>query len=84
MIPRWSATEQRRIPTNEAHLVRAAYGGAFISFGVLFALGAAKPLLSRTALVALLTFMSGFAFGRVVRMLVDGMPSPLFQAVFVE
>ena len=63
---------------NEAHAARAAYGGLFVAFGVLFALGAFNAKLTRISLVALATFMSGFALGRMVSLAADGMPPPAF------
>ena len=68
--------------TTEAHIVRSAYGGLFISFAILFWLGAARAQYTRPALIALLTFMAGFALGRAVSFVTDGMPHPLFIAIF--
>lgn len=62
---------------NEANMVRGAYGGLFLGFAVLLFLGARRADLATPALVALLTFMAGFALGRIVSVVVDGMPSPL-------
>ena len=62
---------------NEANMVRAAYGGLFLGFALLFLAGALKPSLTRAALVALLVFMASFAFGRLVSLLVDGVPHAL-------
>ncbi|MEM8963188.1 MAG: DUF4345 domain-containing protein [Acidobacteriota bacterium] len=66
---------------NEANMVRAAYGGLFLGFGALFFLGARRGPLATPALVALLTFMAGFAVGRIVSVVVDGVPSPLILSL---
>lgn len=68
---------------NELHFVKVAYGGGFIDFAILFALGASRPKLSFTSLVALGVFMGSFAFGRIISMLVDGLPAPLFQCLVI-
>ena len=68
---------------NEANMVRSAYGGLFLGFAVLFFLGARRDQLATPALVALLTFMSGFALGRIVSVLVDGVPAPLILLLIV-
>jgi hypothetical protein len=66
---------------NELNMVRAAYGGLFFAFGLLFLLGGIKPGLSTSALVALLVFMSGFACGRGLSFIVDGIHSALIAAL---
>ncbi|MFZ6874202.1 DUF4345 domain-containing protein [Undibacterium sp. Di27W] len=66
---------------NGTHAIRAAYGGAFIAFALLFASGASNADLSRTSLIAMTVFMGGFAFGRIVSMIADGLPHILFRAV---
>lgn len=63
---------------DHVHLVRAAYGGLFVTFGASFLLGALMPALERFALYGLLLFMGGFAFGRLTSILVDGLPGPTF------
>lgn len=62
---------------NEANMVRSAYGGLFLGFALLFLAGARRERFGTPALVALLTFMAGFALGRVVSIFADGVPSPL-------
>lgn len=66
---------------NEANMVRSAYGGVFLALSVLLALGATKEHFARPALIALLTFMTGFALGRAVSVVVDGLPSALILAL---
>ncbi len=62
---------------NEFNMVRSAYGGLFAAFACLFAAGASRPSLQKPALIGLLTFMAGFAFGRLLSILIEGVPSPL-------
>ncbi|MDQ5852195.1 MAG: DUF4345 domain-containing protein [Chloroflexota bacterium] len=66
---------------NEANMVRAAYGGLFVSSALLFALGATNEELTRSALIYLLVFMLGLAGGRMISVLVDGVPSGLIILV---
>ena len=68
---------------NEANMVRSAYGGLFFGFAVLFFLGAFRVRFEKPALVALLTFMAGFALGRIVSVFVDGRPSLLIFSLIV-
>lgn len=65
----------------ETHTIRAAYGGAFVGFGLLFLLGALYARLTEAALVALVTFMGGFALGRIFSLVVDGMPVGIYLFV---
>jgi len=67
---------------NEASIIRSVYGGLFLGFAVLFLAGALKQEYSRPALLALLAFMGGFAVGRVISLLADGVPSPLVLGLF--
>ncbi len=66
---------------NEANMVRAAYGGLFVSFATLFLFGAIRDRFTKPALIALLAFMAGFACGRIASILVDGMPSLLIVSL---
>lgn len=59
---------------SEANLFRAACGGMFVGFALLFCAGALKAQLARTAQFALLAFMGGLAIGRLVSMATDGVP----------
>jgi hypothetical protein len=63
---------------NEYHATRAAYGGQFVASGLLFLFGALWKAWRRPALIALATFMTGFAAGRIFSLIVDGMPAPGF------
>lgn len=67
--------------TNHLHVIRAAYGGAYIGIGALFMLGARGVIDTRAALIAVAVLFSGFAFGRLVSITVDGVPVALYLAV---
>ena len=62
---------------NEYSMVRGAYGGLFLSFAALFLVGAVHERFTLSSLVALFTFMFGFAIGRIASLLIDGTPSQL-------
>jgi hypothetical protein len=66
---------------NHLHVVRAAYGGAYLGIAALFLVGALRLIDARMALVSVLLIFSGFAFGRVVSLALDGWPVPLYLAV---
>ena len=68
---------------SETNLYRSGYGGLFLAFAILFALGALETHHSRTAQLALLTFMGGLAVGRLVSVVADGWPHTLITAVLV-
>lgn len=59
---------------NHVHIIRAAYGGAFLGIASLFLLGAVKPDFTRFSLVAIVILFSGFALGRTISIAVDGWP----------
>ena len=67
--------------TNHFHIIRAAYGGAYIGIGVLFLLGLVQPAMRRFALMAVAILFAGFAFGRLVSIVADGVPAPLYLGV---
>lgn len=69
---------------NEWHAMRAAYGGVFVAFGALFGAGAFSAALRRPALVAVATFMGGFALGRIASIAVDGAPAPAFYGALAS
>ncbi len=49
--------------------------GLYLGMIVLWILGAFRPSLTRAAVIAEIAFMSGLAVGRVLSIVVDGMPS---------
>lgn len=66
---------------NHFHVVRAAYGGAYLGIGALFLAGALQRIPQRAGLVAVLLIFGGFALGRMVSIALDGLPVPLYLAV---
>jgi Domain of unknown function (DUF4345) len=59
--------------------IRASYGGAHLGLGMLFALGL-TPTWRRAALLALVLFVGGLAFGRTVAWCVGDRPNDLVLA----
>ena len=61
--------------TNQFNMVRGAYGGLFLSFSILFFVGAFNKKIEFSAMVSLFVFMCGFAAGRIISIIIEGMPS---------
>ena len=66
---------------NHHHLIRAAYGGAYLGIAALFLLGLANPARRAFALQSVTVLFAGFAFGRLVSLAVDGVPVGLYLGV---
>ncbi len=66
---------------NHLHLIRAALGGAFIGIAALFLLGLIWERMRAFALLSIVVLFSGFAFGRLVSIAVDGVPASMFLAI---
>ena len=66
---------------NHMHVIRAAYGGSYLGIAALFLAGALGRMDTRAALSAVVLIFGGFAFGRVVSIVADGMPVPLYLGV---
>ena len=64
------------VGTDQTHIFRAVMG-LYLAMVALWVLGALRPGLTRTAVIAETVFMFGLAFGRVLSILVDGVPSSL-------
>ena len=62
--------------TDLTHIFRAIMG-LYLGMIVLWVLGAFRVSLTRTAVIAEVVFMFGLAFGRVLSIIVDGVPSAL-------
>jgi hypothetical protein len=62
--------------TDLTHIFRAVMG-LYLGMIVLWILGAFRPKLTQVAVIAEVVFMLGLAFGRVVSILIDGIPSLL-------
>lgn len=66
---------------NHLHVVRAAYGGAYLGIAGVFLAGALGRLDGRSSLAAVAIIFGGFALGRLVSIAVDGWPVALYLAV---
>ncbi|MFO1292319.1 MAG: DUF4345 domain-containing protein [Rubrivivax sp.] len=66
---------------NHFHVVRAAYGGAYLGIATLFLAGALGRVETRAALGAVVLIFGGFALGRIVSIAIDGLPVPLYIGV---
>jgi Domain of unknown function (DUF4345) len=66
---------------NHFHVVRAAYGGAYLGIAALFLAGALGRIDARSALAAVVLLFGGFALGRLVSIAVDGLPVALYLGV---
>jgi hypothetical protein len=70
--------------TDLTHIFRAIMG-LYLGMIVLWVVGAFRPSFTRAAVIAEIFFMFGLALGRVVSIVVDGMPSvPLIGYTVVE
>ena len=68
--------------TDLTHIFRAIMG-LYLGMIVLWVLGAFRESLSRTAVIAEVVFMFGLACGRVLSIIVDGVPSALLVVYIV-
>lgn len=66
---------------NHHHVIRAAYGGAYLGIAALFLLGLVSRARRAFALLAVSVLFAGFAFGRLVSIVVDGLPVGLYLGV---
>lgn len=66
---------------NHRHVIRAAYGGAYLGIAALFFLGLLRDHLRAFALLSVAVLFGGFAFGRLVSIALDGMPVGLYLGV---
>lgn len=66
---------------NHMHVIRAAYGGAYLGMAALFLMAAVGWVDRRTGLLAVVVIFGGFALGRVLSMALDGLPVPLYFGV---
>lgn len=61
---------------NETHIFRAVMG-LYMAQAVFWIAGALKPALTTAALWSVIVFMWGLALGRLISLIVDGMPRPI-------
>jgi hypothetical protein len=62
--------------TDLTHIFRA-YMGLYLGMIALWVLGAFRPSVTRAAVIAEIAFMFGLALGRVLSIILDGVPSVL-------
>ena len=68
---------------NALNEVRANYGGMQIGIGILLFSAGLLSWLSRPALLALSLITGGLVVGRIVSMVLDGMPNTTVQALLI-
>ncbi len=66
---------------NHLHLIRAVLGGAFLGIAALFLLGLLRDRMRAFALLSVAVLFSGFGFGRLVSIAVDGVPAAMFLGI---
>ena len=71
------------LSVNELSMVRSVFGGLFIAFSILFLVGVIFNDLLILSLMGLVTFMSGLALGRVVSIVIDGVPEALLLGLLL-
>lgn len=64
---------------NTRHILRAVMG-LYLAMALFWVIGARRADLRQAALCSLLVFVAGLGAGRVVSLLVDGLPHPLLAA----
>ena len=62
---------------NEAHIFRGIMG-LYLAMVLLWIIGAMRESCERPAIIAEVFFMGGLAVGRLLSVVVDGVPHPLF------
>ncbi len=67
---------------NTAHILRAVMG-LYLAMALFWVIGARRAELRQAALYSQLAFVAGLGGGRVVSLLVDGLPHPLLVAYLV-
>ncbi len=79
LVPSASVTYLLGFPVegiNQTHVFRAIMG-LYLANATFWLVAAGKPDLQRPALWVLFLFMLGLAFGRVLSIILDGMPGPI-------
>ncbi len=66
------------INTRDEATVFKAIMGLYLSFASFWTLGILKPTYWKAATLSNILFMFGLAFGRIVSILIDGLPSTFF------
>jgi hypothetical protein len=71
-----------QIDRNIAHIFRAIMG-LYLAFGLFWLYAAFKPEFHRVAVLTTIVFSGGLVAGRLLSVLVDGMPSPILMFYLV-
>jgi hypothetical protein len=66
------------VETTDLTNVFRAIMGLYLAFASLWILGTVKPNYWKVATLSQILFMLGLAFGRILSLLLDGIPSPVF------
>lgn len=64
--------------TVDENNVFKAIMGLYLAFGFIFIIGIVQPIFWQTATISNVIFMFGLAFGRIVSLLLNGIPSTIF------
>jgi hypothetical protein len=67
-----------KVKTIDEHNIYKAIMGVYIAFSSLWFIGIVKKTFWQTATISNFLFMFGLAFGRIVSILFDGIPSMIF------
>ena len=67
-----------KVKTSDEHTVFKAIMGIYIAFSALWIVGIINEKYWQTATISNFLFMLGLAFGRIVSLIFDGIPSKLF------
>jgi Domain of unknown function (DUF4345) len=67
-----------KVETTDLSNVFRAIMGLYIGLGIYFIMGIKKQHYYKNATLICTIFMGGLAFGRIISIVVDGIPSPIF------
>ena len=72
-----------KVESVDLHHIFRALMGLYLGNIVIWTVGILNPAYWRTATIANVVFMGGLAAGRLLSLLLDGLPSPILQAGLV-
>jgi Domain of unknown function (DUF4345) len=67
-----------KVETTDLSNVFRAIMGLYIGLGIYFIVGIKKQQYYKNATLICTIFMGGLAFGRIISIVIDGIPSPIF------
>jgi hypothetical protein len=67
-----------QISSTDEHNILKSIMGLYLGFSTLWIIGILKPALWKTATISNIIFMLGLAFGRIISLFIDGIPSSVF------